>query len=119
MRAIHSGSRNIALAENSPNTAARPMPTRPATRAPCGSPRPIALPTRTVIAPAMPSGTMKAIEAKLIATWWAAMGSAPSVPISSAAETNRLPSKKMVTPIGRPTRNRPRISRRLGRLKRW
>ena len=45
-------------------SAARAMP-----RAPAGSARPTAWPTRTEAASPTPSGTMKVSEARLMATW--------------------------------------------------
>ena len=53
------------------------MAVRPERRAASVSPAPMARPTRTVAAMATPRGTMKVIEATLMATWCAATWTMP------------------------------------------
>ena len=52
---------------------------------------------------------MKVVEATLIATWWAATGTVPIEPISSATPVNMLTSTKKAKPIGSPSLKRARI----------
>jgi len=81
------------------------MAVRPARWAPRLSPAPVARPTRTVEAMPTPSGTMKVIEAMLMAIWWAASEVAPNVPMTRVMLLNSMASKIMERPIGRPRRN--------------
>ena len=94
------------------------IPAAPAHAMPDASRRPTALPTRTVVAMPMPSGSMNVTDAQLIAIWCAAAGTSPSRPTSSAVATNSEPSMKIDTPIGTPTRSSAPISRQRGGSKR-
>ena len=75
---------------------------RAARRAPGMSPRPTACPTSTAAAAEIPSGTMNVSEARLIATWCAAIGMVPRRPINSATVPNTPYSITFWSPIGIP-----------------
>ena len=105
---------SISSAEQSWVHSASASPAKAAVRTPSRSPRPSAWPTRTVVASAMPNGSMKHSVATFSATWWAAAGTSPSRPISSAVAANSPPSMVTVTPIGRPLRSSSRCAAQRG-----
>ena len=90
------------------------MPDSPARRAPAASPRPTALPTRTVIAMASPNGTMKLTAETLNAIWCPATVASPNRPIDSAAAVNSPASIATLAAIGPPSRSRPAMTAKSG-----
>ena len=80
------------------------------------------MPTRTVVAWLMPSGTMKASEARVQRDGVRGESSWPSQPCSSEAEVNSSTSASSIRPMGRPMRKirGNAASRRMKkRLKMW
>ena len=92
-----------------------PKATIPARRAAGVSREPTAQPTRTDPALPMPTAALKEKEASAMATWWAAMGTAPSRPARIPTIAKRPTSAAMWSPTGAPTFTARRISRGTGR----
>ena len=91
-------SREAALMNTPPSASA----VQPARAAPCGSPAPTRLPTRTAPADAMPSGTMKAVEAILSAIWCEALDTGSSLPASAVASAKAMTSIEICSAAGNP-----------------
>ncbi len=115
-RAKTPGKRRKASPQADMSAAPVPKATSPARRAAGVSPEPTAQPTRTDPALPIPTAALKEKEASTIATWCAAMGTAPSRPARSPTSAKSPTSAPMWRPMGAPTRTARRISGQSGRL---